>query len=137
MRLDRRGEFKAGNAGLVTTTGAGVWDLLHTIPLMTVQTVTFPSRSFIIRKIMWYNNTGAPATLSIGTQNAVPAFVPLLPTIYCLNLFDGELNEADLPGVEFTAVSAIAAAAVQFNGNAYVLASVAAMLVSIEVEELQ
>ena len=128
---------KAGNAGLIlATTGGGVWDLLHTIPVTTIQGVTFPSRTFVIRKVMWYNNTGANATLQIGTQNAVPAFVPLLPTIYALNLFDGELTEAELPYVEFCQVSAVAAAAVRFNGNAYVLASAAGVLVAVEVEEL-
>lgn len=133
---ERIGIRKAGNAGLLlATTGGGVWDLLHTIPLTTINQQTFPARTFIIRKIMWYNNTGGPVTLSIGTQNAVPGFVPLLPTIYALNLFDGELTEAELPGVEFSSVNLPAAAAVRFNGNAYVLASVAGVLVAIEVEE--
>ena len=130
---ERIGIRKAGNAGLVTTTGGN--DLLHTQALMTVQTVTFPARTFVIRKIMWYNNTGANATLRIGTLNATPAFVDMLPTIYALNTFDGELMEDELPSVEFIAASALAAAAVRFNGNAYVLASIAGVLVAVEVEE--
>lgn len=129
----RIGIRKAGNAGLVTTTAGN--DLLHTIPVMTVQAVTYPARTFIIRKIMWYNNTGAPVTLSIGTLNATPAFVPLLPTIYAINLFDGELTEDELPDVEFCSVNAPAVAAVRFNGNAYVLASAAGVLIAITVEE--
>lgn len=133
MRLDRRGEFKAGNAGLVVTTAGN--DLLHTMAMVTVGTTVFPARTFIIRKIMWYNNTGANATLSFGTLNATPALVPLLPTILCLNTFDGQLTEAELPGVEFTSGTATALAAARWNGNAYVLCSVAGVLVSIEVEE--
>ena len=137
---DRIGIRKAGNAGLVaggspavTTTGGN--DLLHIPGQMTVQTVTFPARTFIIRKIMWYNNTGANATLRIGTLNGTPAFVDMLPTIYAPNLFDGELTEDELPGVEFIAAAPLAVAAVRFNGNAYVLASIAGVLVAIEVEE--
>jgi|GEM_PF-2020298 len=130
----RIGVRKAGNAGLVTTTMGGP-DLLHTIPMMTVQTVTFPSRTFIIRKIMWYNNTGANTTLAIGTRNAVPGNVQLLPTIYALNGFDGELGEADLPAVEFIASNVTAAAAVRLDGNAYVVCPVAGVLIAIEVEE--
>ena len=127
---------KGGNAGLIlATTGGGVWDLLHTIPATTIQGVTFPSRTFVIRKVMWYNNTGANATLQIGTQNAVPGFIPLLPTIYAVNVFDGELTEDELPLVEFCLVSPVAAAAVRFKGNAYVLASVAGVMIAIEVEE--
>jgi len=133
---ERIGIRKAGNAGLLAaTSGGGVWDLLHTIALTTIAQQTFPARSFIIRKIMWYNNTGANATLIIGTQNATPGFTPLLPTIYTLNTFDDELTEDQLPAVEFIAVSAVALAAVRFNGNAYVLGSVAGIEVAIEVEE--
>ncbi len=135
--MPKRLSFReAGNAGMVTTTGGGVYDLLHTIPLTTLQNQTFPARTFCIRKVMWYNNTGANVTLQLGTVSATPAFVQLLPDIYALNGFDGELGEADLPFVEFCAVAAAAAAAVRYDGNAYVLDSGAAggVLVSIEVE---
>jgi hypothetical protein len=138
MRIDRPGERKAGNAGiLLATTGGGIPDLLHTIALATIQQVTFPVRSYVIRKIMWYNNTGVAATLTFGTLNAVPAFVQLLPTVTCLNGFDGELTEAELPVVEFVTVAAAAAAAVRFNGNCYVVGSVAGIMVTIEVEEFE
>jgi hypothetical protein len=127
------GVRKTGNAGLVTTTAGN--DLLHTIPLTTIAQQTFPARSFIIRKIMWYNNSGANVTLQFGTLNAVPAFVALLPTILALNGFDNELTERELPCVEFMSATAQAAAAARYNGNAYVLASAAGVLVAIEVEE--
>ena len=136
---ERIGIRKAGNAGLVTTTGGN--DLLHTQALMTVQTVTFPSRTFIIRKIMWYvPNALGNVTLDIGTLNATPAQVNLLPTILCLAGFDGELGEAELPFVEFIAAAPTEVAALRFDGNAYVVSlaagvAVAGVLVSIEVEE--
>lgn len=131
---ERIGIRKPGNAGLVNPTTGGN-DLLHTIALTTIAQQTFPARSFVIRKIMWYNNTGANATIRIGTLNATPIFVDLLPTILALNGFDGELTEEELPAVEFISVSAVAAAAVRFNGNAYVLTSVAGLMVACEVEE--
>jgi hypothetical protein len=135
MRLDQPGERKAGNAGiLLATTGGGVADLLHTLPLTTIQGVTFPARTVVIRKIMWYNG-GALATLLIGTQNATPAFVQLLPTITCVAGFDGELIEAELPEVDFIAVAAAAPAAVRFDGNVYCVGSIAGIMVAIEVEE--
>jgi len=136
---DRISIRKAGNAGLVTTTGGN--DLLHTQALTTVQTITFPARTFVIRKIMWFVPAAlGNVTLDIGTLNAVPALVPLLPTILCLAGFDGELGEADLPAVEFIAAAPLAVAAVRFDGNAYVLSQaagvpVAGVLVAIEVEE--
>lgn len=135
MRLDQPGERKTGNAGiLLATTGGGTADLLHTIALTTNQGITFPARTFVIRKIMWYN-AGALANIQFGTLNAVPAFVQLLPTIICAAGFDGELIEAELPAIEFVSVSAVAAAAVRFNGNCYVVGSAAGIMVAIEVEE--
>ena len=137
--MNRVGIRKPGNAGtvagtsLVTTTAGN--DLLHTIALTTIGQQTFTAKSFVIRKVMWYNNTGANVTLSIGTLNATPAFVVMLPTILALNTFDGQLREEDLPAVEFMSVQVAAAAAVRYNGNAYVLASAAGVLISIEVEE--
>lgn len=129
----RIGIRKPGNAGLLTTTGGN--DLLHTIPLTTINQQTFPARSFVIRKIMWSNFTGFNAVLIFGTLNATPALVPLLPTVLALTGFDGELGEGELPAVEFMTVSAQAAAAVRLNGNAYVLSSIAGLLIAIEVEE--
>ena len=128
-----KGIRKAGNAGLVTTTAGN--DLLHTIALTTINQQTFPARSFMIRKIMWYNNTGGNVTLQFGTLSATPAFVALLPTILALNTFDGALTEKEIPAAEFMTVPLAAAAAIRYNGNAYVLASAAGVLVAIEVEE--
>ena len=134
---ERIGIRKASNYGglvpLLITTGGN--DLLHAIALTTIAQQTFPARSFVIRKIMWSNNTGVNATLRIGTLNGTPAFVALLPTILALNGFDGELTEEELPGVEFITASALAAAAVRYDGSAYVLASVAGVLVAAEIEE--
>ena len=136
---DRIGIRKAGNAGLVTSTGGN--DLLHTQALTTVQTVTFPARTFVIRKIMWYiPNALGNVTLTIGTLNATPVLVPLLPTILCLAGFDGELGESDLPFVEFIAAAPTEAVALRFDGNAYVLCQAAGVgvvgvLVAVEVQE--
>ncbi|MCK9602735.1 MAG: hypothetical protein M0R06_27045 [Sphaerochaeta sp.] len=130
----RVGIRKAGNAGMVTTTGGN--DLVHTLAITTIAQQTFPARSFVIRKIMWYNNTGANATLSFGTLNGTPAFVALLPTILAINTFDGELGERDLPEVEFISTPTVGVlAANQRNGNAYVLCSAVGVLVSVEIEE--
>ena len=60
--------------------------------------------------------------------------MPLLPTITCVNGFDGELNENDLPMTTFQVFSAVNAAAVRLNGNCYVVTSVAGILVSVELE---
>ena len=136
---ERIGIRKAGNAGLVTTTGGN--DLLHTQALMTVQTVTFPARTFVIRKIMWYvPNALGNVTLVIGTLNATPALVPLLPTILGLAGFDDELEEVRLPFVEFIAAAPNEVVALRFDGNAYVQSlaagvAVAGVLVAVEVEE--
>lgn len=131
---DRVGIRKAGSSGLVITTGGN--DLLHTMPVTTIAQQTFPSRSFVIRKIAWYNNTGANVTLQFGTLNGTPAFVALLPTYLALNTFDGSREERELPFVEFiSTVTAGVLAAAQRNGNAYVLASAAGVLVSVEIEE--
>lgn len=119
---------KANNAGLVTTTAGP--DLLHIIPTVNPTTV-------IIRKIMWYNNTGANVTLIIGTQDnvAAPGWVPLFPTIPCINGFDGELTEEELPEVEFV-VDARAGAA-GMTGDIMVQASAVGVLVRLEVEEMR
>lgn len=123
---------KGGNAGMVTTTGGN--DLLHTIKISTAQQTTF-SLAFVIRKIMWYNNTGGNATLQIGTLSGTPAFVQLLPTITAINTFDGEIDEKSLPMVRFQSTTTVGVAATQRNGNAYVLCSAVGVLVAIEVEE--
>lgn len=122
------GVRKANNAGLVLTTAGP--DLCHTMPIASPTTVK-------IRKIMWSNNTGADETLIFGTQdNVVPAgWVPLFPTITCINGFDGELTEEEIPEVEFV-VDARAGVAGQ-TGDIFVQASAAGILIRLEVEEFR
>jgi hypothetical protein len=121
MGIRKANNQPVATGGLVTTTAGP--DLCHTLPA---------GRTAKIRKIMWYNNTGAAATLIFGTQNNVAGWVPLLPTIDCLNTFDGELTEAELPDVEFVNDRTPAAG---MTGNILVQASVAGILLRLEVEE--
>ena len=51
----------------------------------------------IIRKIMWYNNTGAAGYLRIGYLTLGAVFTQVLPNILMVNLADGELGEAEIP----------------------------------------
>ena len=133
MPNDRAYVLKVGNAGLVTTTAGN--DLLHTLPLATTLAIT-AARSAVITKIMAYNNTGGNVTLQIGTLNraAAPAFVQLLPTLVAINGFDNEWMETEIPAVEFMSWPQLTAAG--RLGDIYVLASVAAVLVLIEVKEI-
>lgn len=123
---------KAGNAGLVTTTGAATADVCHTLVLAAGVS---NERSAIIRKIMAYNNTGGNVTLTFGTMDrqAVPVFVPMFPALLLINTFDAEFNENDIPAVEFQ--SNMGAGAAGRNGNIMVLGSVAGVTLIIEVEE--
>jgi hypothetical protein len=116
------GERKANNAGLVTTTAGP--DLCHTLPL---------GRTVKIKKVMWYNNTGAAQTLIFGTQTNVAGWVPLFPTINCVNTMDGELMEWELPDVKFQFDTTAAAGT---TGNILVQGSAVGILVRLEVEEL-
>lgn len=122
--VTRVGVRKPNNAGLVVTTAGP--DLLHTIPLL---------RTVKVVKVMWYNNTGALANIILGTvDNAVPAgWVPLFPTIACVNTFDGELEEALCPDIEF--INDRQAGALGMTGSIWVQGSVAGILVRLEVEE--
>ena len=119
---------KANNAGLVLTTAGP--DLCHTMPVATPTTVK-------IKKIMWYNNTGALENLIFGTQdNVAPAgWVPLFPAIACVNTFDGELTEQELPDIEF--VVDTQAGALGQTGDIFVQASAAGILIRLEVEEIR
>lgn len=118
----------ANSAGLVTSTGGGADDLLHTLSI---------GRKAIIRKILWYNPLGVNILLLIGTMdNTVPAalFVQLLPTIIAIPGLDGERLEVELPPVEFAVdASALAAGA---TGNIFLEdASAGGLLIRLEVEE--
>lgn len=117
------GEPKAGNAGLVATSGGAAHDLLHTTSI---------GRTAKITKVLAYNNTGADVTLQFGTldRQAVPVFVPLFPALVAINTFD---NEWDLPAVEFASDTSLLAAG--RTGDIYVVGSAALVDVVIEVRE--
>lgn len=54
----------------------------------------------VIKKIMWFNRTGGNVLLWIGYNDltvAAAVFRQVLPSIFCVNGMDGELNEDDLP----------------------------------------
>lgn len=108
--------------GLLTATAGP--DLMHTIPL---------NRTVRIRKIMWSNHTGANITLIFGTQTTALGWMPLFPTIECINGFDGELEEELIPAIEFALDATAGAAGV--TGNIFVQASAVGILVRLEVEE--
>ncbi|MDD5539116.1 MAG: hypothetical protein PHG61_00285 [Candidatus Marinimicrobia bacterium] len=105
---------------------------MHTLALASTPGTT-GARSAVLTKIMAYNNTGANATLQFGTLNraGAPAFVALLPTLVAINAMDTEWTEAEIPFVEW--MSFPQATAAGRTGDIYVLASVAGVLVSIEV----
>lgn len=107
--------------GLVTTTAGP--DLCHTLPV---------GRTVKIRKIMYYNNTGADETLIFGTQDNAGVWIPLFPAINCLNGFDNEIREEDIPEVEFVNDRTIAAG---MTGNILVQGSAVGITVRLEVEE--
>lgn len=121
---------KVNNAGLVTTTVVAIGNLCHTMPTVVPTTV-------IIRKIMWSNNTGNNETLIFGTRDnqVAPGWVPLLPTIRCINTFDGELTEEELPEIEFVVDGRAGVAGM--TGDISVVASAAGILVRLEVEEIR
>ncbi len=124
-----QGILKPNNIGLVTTTLVAIGNLCHTLPL---------GRTAMIRKIMWYNNTGALETITLGTWDNTPApalFVPLFPNITCMNTFDGELQAEEIPNVIFELNLTPVALGNGTTGNIYVLGSVAGILVRLEVEE--
>jgi hypothetical protein len=125
----------AGNAGLVTTTGGGVNDLCHTLPIDPNTAVT---RSAIIVKILAYN-PGAQTTLIFGTLDRNPAgagWVPMLPTLTALATLDNEWTEVELPAIEFQN-NITPNALVGRTGDIYVQdAGVGGVLVQIEVKEI-
>lgn len=123
--VTRVGVRKGNNAGLVIVAAVfPAYQLLHTLPI---------GRTVKIRKVMWYNNTGANITFILGTETNVPAWLPLFPTILAINGFDGELNEEDLPDVEFA--NDRTAGAAGRTGSIHVQASAINLQISLEVEE--
>lgn len=127
--------IKAGNVGLVTTTGGGANDRCHILP---IDPVTLVARSVIIVKIMAYN-PGAQTTLIFGTLNRNPlgaAWVPLLPTLTALATLDNEWTEAELPAIEFQC-NYTPTALLGRTGDIYVQdAGAGGVLVQIEISEI-
>jgi len=108
--------------GMVITTGLG--SLLHQVPL---------GRSFYVTKIMWFN-PGVVATLDFGTlANDGVTPVPIFPTQQALAGLNGALLEEELVGAEFMLNSL--AAPNGWDGNLYVVASIALITISVEVAE--
>lgn len=136
MTMMRAAIRKAGNAGLVTTTAVAAGNTLHTMP---TRAIAGP-RTARVTKIMAWNNTGAALTLLIGTRDraAVPAFVQLLPDLWCLNSIDNEWTEDIIPAVEWASDESLLAAG--RSGDIVVVAGtvavpVAGIIIAIEVEE--
>jgi len=123
--------IRVGNsAGLVTTTAGN--DLVHTLGTNRANV----RRSAIIRRILAYNNTVGNVTLQFGTLNTTPAFVQYIPTLLALTGFDNEWDENDLPQVVFSVLATVPdIPANNRQGDIYVLASGAAVLVIVELEE--
>jgi len=108
--------------GMVITTGLG--SMLHQVPL---------GRSFYVTKIMWFN-PGVAATLDFGTlANDGVTPVPVFPTQAALAGLEGALLEEELVGAEFMLNSL--AAPNGWDGNLYVVASIALITISVEVAE--
>jgi hypothetical protein len=120
----RKGILIPNNAGLVTTTAGP--DLVHTLST---------GRTLKIRKVFWYNGTGGLATIILGTRDraAAPVFVPLFPTIACVNNQHDWVPGEGVVDVEFAVLAPATAAGLE--GNVWVQASVAGILLRLSVEE--
>lgn len=123
---------KPGSVGLVTATGAPTLDAMHVLGANR----SGVRRTAIIRKIMCYNNTGANVTLQFGTRDftaPVPLFVQMLPDLVALNGLDSQWNEDVIAPVEFSLV--LLPTVTGREGNIYLQASAANVIVAIEVDE--
>jgi len=108
--------------GMVIT--IGVLSMLHQVPL---------GRSFYVTKIMWFN-PGVLATLDFGTlANDGVTPVPVFPTQTAFPGLEGGLSEEELVGAEFM-LNPLAAPN-GWDGNLYVVASIALITISVEVAE--
>lgn len=76
----------------------GIVGLLVAATSYTAWTLSLGKRA-VIRKIMWYNNTGGASVLEVGflTNAAVPVFTAVLPRILMVNGNDGQIPEDQLP----------------------------------------
>ena len=111
-----------GNVGMVTVTLTGP-NLLHGLPV---------GRSARICKIVAYNNSGAPAVLTLGTLTTLGAFTALMPPLYALNGLDNIWTEQEIPAVEWIKYSVSVSG---MTGDIWISSSVAGPQVVIEVEE--
>ena len=111
-----------GNVGMVTVTLTGP-TLLHGLPV---------GRSARICKIVAYNNSGAPAVLTLGTLSALGVFTAMMPSLYALNGLDNIWTEQEIPAVEWIKYSVLV---VGMTGDIWISSSVAGPQVVIEVEE--
>lgn len=111
-----------GNVGMVTVTLTGP-NLLHGLPV---------GRSARICKIVAYNNSGAPAVLTLGTLSALGVFTAMMPSLYALNGLDNIWTEQEIPAVEWIKYSVLV---VGMTGDIWISSSVAGPQVVIEVEE--
>ena len=111
-----------GNVGMVTVTLTGP-NLLHGLPV---------GRSARICKIVAYNNSGAPAVLTLGTLSALGVFTAMMPPLYALNGLDNIWTEQEIPAVEWIKYSVLV---VGMTGDIWISSSVAGPQVVIEVEE--
>ena len=121
---------KPNSVGLVPATGGN--DLVHLLGTNR----SGVTRTAIIRKILAYNNTGANVTLQLGTRDfsAVPLFVQYLPDLLALNGLDSVWEDGEIPAVEFSLLTL--PLALGREGNIYLLASAAGVLVTLEADEL-
>lgn len=125
MNIEKReGILLANSAGLVTVTAAAAGDLVHTLST---------NANAFIRKIFYSNNSGAAITLIFGTRNTVGAFVPLMPTITCVNGQHDWLEESQIPDILFRVDTTAPGA----EGNIYVLSSAAGVIVRATIEEMR
>lgn len=73
----------------------GLIDILVANTSYTAFTLS-PGKRAVIKKILWFNNTGGNGFLWIGATIAA-AFTQLLPSILMVNGVDGELGEDEIP----------------------------------------
>lgn len=118
---------KGNNVGLVTSTGGGAEDLLHTLP-------TARPTKVIITKVMWYNALAANVNILLGTYTTAGVFSQVLPTIIAIPGLSGFMEEEELPEIEFVLDTQLAAAG--RTGDIYIQdASAGGLQIRLEVEE--
>lgn len=74
----------------------GIVGILVAATSYTAWTLSTGKRA-IIRKVMWYNNTGGNGFLSIGITTLGAVFTEVLPRILMVNGVEGSMDEDQLP----------------------------------------